>query len=320
MVRRLAKASRSQMFRAGLFTSALIASAAMLGAASGGGGGGSVGSDAPSASAPLYDPVIEYQRGTAALDQKNFKVANKHFGNVLSVDPRNANSHYLQGLALAGLGNAKKAAGSFEKAAKYDPRLTPALQQLGVLRALLGEVDKATAARDTLAKKLVECGETCSTAGELKAGIAAIDEAIKAGPQARFGLTLPAAFSRPADADRAYLAAATLINQQRFGAAIASLDVALKSSGPHPDVLTYLGFANRKLGNHAIAERYYQAALAIAPQHRGALEYYGELKVERGDLAGARRHLALLDQACRFGCYQAEELRRWIRAGHAPES
>ncbi|OYY65715.1 lipopolysaccharide assembly protein LapB [Sphingomonas sp. 28-62-11] len=316
----LAKVSRSPLFRTGVFASALIATAAMLGAASGGGGGGSVGMDAPSSTTPVYDPVIEYQKGRAALDQKNFKDASKHFGHVLSVDPRNANSHYLQGMALVGLGNAKKAAGAFEKATKYDARLTPAFQQLGVARARLGEMDKAKVARDALAQKLAECGETCSTAGELKAAIAAIDEAIAAGPQARIDTRLPAAFAHPADGDRSYLAAARLINQRRFGAAIDSLDDALKSSGPHPDVLTYLGFANRKLGNHATAERYYQAALAIAPTHRGALEYYGELKVERGDLAGARRHLALLDQACSFGCHQAEELRRWIRAGRAPES
>jgi hypothetical protein len=60
--------------------------------------------------------------------------------------------------------------------------------------------------------------------------------------------------------------------------------------------------------------------LAIAPRHRGALEYYGELKVERGDLAGARRMLARLDRACSFGCAEAEELRRWIDAGRDPHA
>jgi len=298
----------------------LVASATTLSAASGGGGGGSVGVSAPTATTPLYDPAVEYQRGVAALEQKNFKDASKYFGNVLSVDPRNANSNYLLGLSLAGLGNHKRAAGAFEKAAKYDARLTPAYQQLGITRARLGEMEKAKAARDALAAKLLACGETCANAAELKAGIAAIDEAIAAGPQARIDTRPAPGFSNPATADRAYLAAVGLINPRRFVAAIESLDLALKSVGPHPDVLTYLGFANRKLGDHDSAERYYKAALAIAPGHRGALEYYGELKVERGDLAGARRHLALLDRGCSFGCHQAEELRRWIRAGKSPES
>ena len=61
-----------------------------------------------------------------------------------------------------------------------------------------------------------------------------------------------------------------------------------------------------------------EAALAIAPAHRGATEYYGELKVERGDMAGARLMLAALDRTCAYGCAEAEELRRWIDAGGEP--
>ena len=60
------------------------------------------------------------------------------------------------------------------------------------------------------------------------------------------------------------------------------------------------------------AEIYYNRALAIAPDHIGAIEYYGELKVERGDIDGARAHLARLENLCNFGCYEAEELRVWI--------
>jgi len=59
-------------------------------------------------------------------------------------------------------------------------------------------------------------------------------------------------------------------------------------------------------------------ALAIAPNHRGATEYYGELKVERGDMAGAKKMLAELDRQCAFGCAEAETLRRWISEGHDP--
>jgi hypothetical protein len=36
--------------------------------------------------------------------------------------------------------------------------------------------------------------------------------------------------------------------------------------------------------------------------------------VERGDLAGAQRMLAKLERVCRFGCAEADELRRWIDA------
>ncbi|MBL0116508.1 MAG: hypothetical protein IPP45_14570 [Sphingomonadales bacterium] len=114
--------------------------------------------------------------------------------------------------------------------------------------------------------------------------------------------------------DALYLDAVGLINERRYEAAIAALKAAQASFGPHPDILTYLGFANRKLKRFYAAESYYLAALAVAPNHRCATEYYGELMVERGGLAGARLRLAAWDAQCRFGCAEAEELRRWIAA------
>ncbi len=83
--------------------------------------------------------------------------------------------------------------------------------------------------------------------------------------------------------------------------------------GAHPDILTYIGFANRKLGRFTVAEDHYRQALAVAPNHKGATEYYGELMVERGDLKGARAMLARLERICTFGCAEADELRQWIR-------
>jgi len=68
-------------------------------------------------------------------------------------------------------------------------------------------------------------------------------------------------------------------------------------------------------GQYDRAETYYREALAIAPDHRGATEYYGELMVERGDLPGARRMLARLETLCSFGCVESEDLRRWIEKG-----
>jgi tetratricopeptide (TPR) repeat protein len=103
-----------------------------------------------------------------------------------------------------------------------------------------------------------------------------------------------------------------LVNEKRYEEAIAYLNDARWAAGPHPDILTYLGFANRKLMRFDVAEGYYQAALNISPNHRGALEYYGELKLERGNVAGAKAHLAKLEAICGFGCSEADELRRWI--------
>lgn len=301
---------------AAILTAALfstILSTPVLGAGSGGG-------SMPSASAPQYDPAEEYRNGVAALQASKYAEAKRAFDHVLSAAPKDANTHYLAGLARAGMGDNKGALKFFQKAVKYNDGLIPAHQQLGVTLAKLGDTAKAQAELDALSARAKNCGDACPEAADLRAAIAAITTAIGQGPQARID-TRPGLIFASADAgDRAYIDAVSLINEHRYEAAIASLQMAEKSFGAHPDILTYLGFANRKLGRFAIAEDYYRRALAAAPGHRGATEYYGELMVERGDLAGARRMLAHLDASCAFGCAEAEELRGWIAAGRAPAS
>jgi Flp pilus assembly protein TadD len=143
---------------------------------------------------------------------------------------------------------------------------------------------------------------------------------MSAGPQARLETRPGLLFASEAAGDRAYLDAVGLINEGRYEAAIASLQAARATFGPHPDVLTYLGFANRKLGRFEIAEGYYRQALTADPNHKGATEYFGELMVERGDIDGARTMLARLDSLCDFGCAEADDLQRWIDKGFSPAS
>jgi tetratricopeptide (TPR) repeat protein len=207
----------------------------------------------------------------------------------------------------------------FERAIKYDDTMIQAHKEYGVALAALGQKDKAQAELDALKARAAKCGESCAEAPALKDAIAAI--ATQMGvPQARIETAPSLMFASAQGGDQAYLDAVALINEHRYEDAIASLHRAEKAFGPHPDVLTYLGFANRKLKRYDIAESYYLAALRIAPNHRGATEYYGELMVERGDFAGAKVKLAALDKVCSFGCYEAEELRRWIASGHGSSS
>ncbi len=160
-----------------------------------------------------------------------------------------------------------------------------------------------------------KCAGACAKATEIGGAIQTLTTAIGAPPQARLETRPSLLFASAAAGDRFYLDAVALINEGRYQAAIESLTAARATFGPHPDVLTYLGFAHRKLGRFDSAEAYYRAALAAVPDHRGATEYYGELMVERGDLAGAERmlaRLARLESLCSFGCAEADELRRWI--------
>jgi len=295
----------------------VILSLALTGAAmaAGGGGGGGGGMDLPSASGPSYDPAEEYAKGVAALNAHDFKAAEKAFQRVVSATPRNPEAWRLLGVSNLGQNDAKAARRAYEKAVKLDPDQIDGHRGLGV--ALGGLKDaKAQEQLDWLKARSDACAATCPDAAALKAAMGAVEAAIAGTPSA--ALQRPLLFAGGAAGDRAYLQAVGLINQKRYDEALASLDQAREAFGPHPDILTYQGYAWRKKGAYDRAETYYRQALAVAPGHRGATEYYGELKVERGDLAGARLMLARLDRTCAYGCAEAEELRRWIDAGGEP--
>jgi tetratricopeptide (TPR) repeat protein len=284
---------------------ALIAAPQVFAAGGGGGGGG--GMSMPSESAPSYDPAAEYTKGATAYQAKDYKAAATAFKRVVDVVPKHAPAQYLLGSSYLLGGDFKKARKPLEAAVKQDATLVDAQRDLGIVYAKLGEAAKATAQRERLAAMKTACGTACAG---IDAAIAALDAALSgAAPQA-LGPTRPL---RPStETDQAYVEAVGLNNEGRYAAAIDRLDAAVWSAGPHPDLLTYLGFANRKLKRYDTAKAWYEEALAIAPAHRGALEYYGELKLELGDRAGARAHLARLDALCGFGCQQADELRAWI--------
>jgi tetratricopeptide (TPR) repeat protein len=60
--------------------------------------------------------------------------------------------------------------------------------------------------------------------------------------------------------------------------------------------------------NFDIALDYYQQALAIEPDHRGANEYLGELYLQTGQPEKAEERLKVLDEECFFGCDEYDEL------------
>ena len=275
--------------------------------AAGGGGGGGMGM--PSESTPQYDPAVEYQKGIAAYQARDFKGSATAFKHVTDVVPKNAPAQYLLGSSFLLQGDFKKAKKPLEMAVKHDATLIEAQRDLGVVYAKLGDAAKATARRDALAAMKSACTVPCAKTGQLDAAIAAVAAAVGGNPQALAPSRRPGS---PENADKVYVVAVGLINEGHYEDAIVRLEDAVWSDGPHPDLMTYLGFANRKLKRYDAARAWYEQALAVAPGHRGALEYYGELKLELGDLVGAREHLARLDRICGFGCYQADELRQWI--------
>jgi len=277
-------------------------------------------SQSPSMSVPTFDAAAEYRAGIEALKASKFADAKKSFGKVLGVAPTDANANFLAGLADAGLNDFKAAAKHYEKATKANSKMVEAHQELANSYLKLGQRDKAEAELAKLQKLQADCKDACEDAAKLKDAVTAVQSALAAPPQARLETRPPLLFDNANGADHAYLEAVSLINEHKYEAAIASLERAKAAFGAHPDILTYLGFANRKLGRYDVAENYYHQALAAEPKHKQATEYYGELLVERGDVAGAKVLLAKLDAICTFGCFEADELRQWIAAGRKPAS
>jgi Flp pilus assembly protein TadD len=285
--------------------------------ASGGGGGG--GGALPSFSGPQYDPVQEYQQGLADYQAEKFKSAANHFRNVTDAQPKDANTWYMLGESYSGDGNLKGAEKAFVRSAKLDPKPVATHRDLAIIEAKLKENDKAKAELSDLTARQSACNDACPETADLKAAIAAVQQALGVvAPTAALPLHGDFSFAVLNTGDLAYTRAVSLINEHRYPEALAALDAAEKTFGPHPDILTYKGYVWRKLDRLDLAEGFYRAALSEAPDHRGATEYYGELKVLRGDITGARAMLAKLENACAFGCVEAQDLRRWIDHGGDP--
>src|SRR5262249_23066506 len=66
------------------------------------------------------------------------------------------------------------------------------------------------------------------------------------------------------------------IKAKDYRAAVAELTPML-GTHHHADVYNLMGFSLRKLGEYKEAATFYQKALEFDPEHRGALEYQGEL-------------------------------------------
>ncbi len=283
-------------------------------AAGGGGGGGGGGSDMGS-SGPQYDPVAEYQKGIAALQASKYAEAERAFSRVTQAAPKAPEGWFLLGFARAAQNDFKAARKAYERAVKLKPEDIDTRRELALTLIRLGETDKAKAELDALRARDTTCAGKCPESAALRTAVTKVETALAAPAPTPTSSLL---FGDPSGGERAYVAAVGLINERRWPEALAALDAASRVVGPHPDIFTYRGYVLRRMGQLDEAEGWYRAALAIAPNHRGATEYYGELKILRGDIAGARVMLSRLEKQCTYGCPEAEELRRWIEAGGQP--
>jgi predicted Zn-dependent protease len=89
-----------------------------------------------------------------------------------------------------------------------------------------------------------------------------------------------------------YKAAVALIEAGKYDDALVAMRAL--DDGSSADVINYIGYINRKQGHMAEAQMYYEAALHMQPNHRGALEYYGEWWCMMGNVTKARENLATI--------------------------
>ena len=90
--------------------------------------------------------------------------------------------------------------------------------------------------------------------------------------------------------DQLYLAARELAYDGQYVNALHVLDAAADQNDPR--ILNYRGFTNRKMGNHAVAMDFYEAALTIDPDYILARSYMGQGLLANGDKDGALEQLA----------------------------
>lgn len=111
-----------------------------------------------------------------------------------------------------------------------------------------------------------------------------------------------------------------LIDDEDYSAAIAELEKALAKEPDDADLLNLLAYSHRKSMRFAIALDFYQKALQIDPDHRGANEYLGELYLQMDRLDLALERLKVLDDDCFFGCREFDELEEAIEDYRAQNS
>ena len=92
-----------------------------------------------------------------------------------------------------------------------------------------------------------------------------------------------------------------------YSQAFKKLEKAYSSEKKNPDILNYMGYTSRKIGNFEKAEKFYLTGLSIKPDHNGINEYLGELYVQTNRIDKANERLDVLKN-CKCEEYKELEL------------
>ena len=92
-----------------------------------------------------------------------------------------------------------------------------------------------------------------------------------------------------------------------YSQAFKKLEKAYSSDKKNPDILNYMGYTSRKIGDFEQAEKFYLTGLSIKPDHNGINEYLGELYVQTNRIDKANERLDVLKN-CNCDEYKELEL------------
>ena len=113
-------------------------------------------------------------------------------------------------------------------------------------------------------------------------------------------------------ADTGYNEAERAVKAKQYEDAIKKLEAVVAKEPRNVDAMNYLAYSHRELGRYDISLGWYQKALAINANHRGANEYLGQLYLNTGKMKEAQAQLAKLPKICGRGCEEYESLRSAI--------
>jgi Flp pilus assembly protein TadD len=104
------------------------------------------------------------------------------------------------------------------------------------------------------------------------------------------------------------------VEAKDFKAAVGHFTKAVEAEPKNADAYSLLGYSYRKQGTLDKSMEYYQRALKLDSNHRGAHEYLGELYLDMNQIENAEKQLAALKKACPwFGkCEQYDDLKKAV--------
>ena len=107
----------------------------------------------------------------------------------------------------------------------------------------------------------------------------------------------------------------SMLDEKQYDAAFSRLlDLETDNADTSADWNNLMGYTMRMLDGPDLesSEEHYIKAVELQADHRGALEYYGKLKLQQKDLEGAKKLLSRLEEVCAEGCQELDTLRKSV--------